>query len=65
MEQYTETMTAASAPTINLTSEERAAFVTAVKIGYYKEFYRQGLITGSQLELLLSKQKNSLNQPTA
>ena len=35
---------------INLTSEEEISFVKAMKIGYYKEFYKQGLISAEQLE---------------
>jgi len=30
--------------------------VKAMKIGYYKEFYKQGLITAEQLELLIAVQ---------
>ena len=31
-------------------------FVKAMKIGYYKEFYKQGLITADQLEQLIAMQ---------
>ena len=31
-------------------------FVKAMKIGYYKEFYKQGLITADQLETLIAMQ---------
>ena len=31
-------------------------FVKAMKIGYYKEFYKQGLITADQLERLIAMQ---------
>ena len=33
-------------------------FVKAMKIGYYKEFYKQGLITADQLETLIAMQDN-------
>ena len=33
-------------------------FVKAMKIGYYKEFYKQGLITADQLEILIAMQDN-------
>ena len=33
-------------------------FVKAMKIGYYKEFYKQGLITANQLETLIAMQDN-------
>lgn len=35
-------------------------FIKAMKIGYYKEFYKQGLITAEQLEQLISMQDNQL-----
>lgn len=36
-------------------------FIKAMKIGYYKEFYKQGLITAEQLELLIAMQDKQLN----
>ena len=36
----------------------KADFVKAMKIGYYKEFYRQGLISSEQLEKLMAMQDN-------
>ena len=35
--------------------------IKAMKIGYYKEFYKQGLITAEQLELLIVMQDKSIN----
>lgn len=35
-------------------------FVKAMKIGYYKEFYKQGLITAEQLELLIAMQDKTV-----
>ncbi len=35
-------------------------FIKAMKIGYYKEFYKQGLITAEQLELLIAMQDKQL-----
>lgn len=35
-------------------------FIKAMKIGYYKEFYKQGLITAEQLEQLIAMQDNQL-----
>ena len=43
-------------PKINLTEEQSAAFVKAMKIGYYREFYKQGLITSEQLAQLIAMQ---------
>ena len=34
--------------------------IKAMKIGYYKEFYKQGLITAEQLELLIAMQDNTV-----
>ena len=34
--------------------------IKAMKIGYYKEFYKQGLITAEQLELLIAMQDQSI-----
>ncbi len=36
-------------------------FIKAMKIGYYKEFYKQGFITAEQLELLIAMQDKSVN----
>ena len=36
-------------------------FIKAMKIGYYKEFYKQGLITAEQLEQLITMQDKSVN----
>ena len=36
-------------------------FVKAMKIGYYKEFYKQGLITADQLEQLIAMQNTENN----
>lgn len=40
-------------------SEYADDFLKAMEIGYYKEFYRQGLISADELEMLLSMQKHS------
>ncbi len=36
-------------------------FIKAMKIGYYKEFYKQELITAEQLEQLIAMQDESVN----
>ncbi len=41
---------------IEIPEESRLAFVKAMKIGYYKEFRKQGLITDQQLEMLIELQ---------
>ncbi len=43
----------------------KADFVKAMKIGYYKEFYRQGLISSEQLEKLMAMQDNKSVQSAA
>ena len=35
--------------------------IKAMKIGYYKEFYKQGLITAEQLEQLIAMQDKYVN----
>ena len=37
----------------------KSEFIKAMKIGYYKEFHKQGLITDEQLEQLISMQNNT------
>ena len=37
-------------PEIKLTDEQRKAFIKSMKIGCYRVFYKQGLITGEQYE---------------
>ena len=41
---------------IELSDEDKKAFIKAMKIGYYKEFHKQGLITDQQLEMLIALQ---------
>ena len=41
---------------IELSEEDKIAFIKAMKIGYYKEFHKQGLITDQQLEMLIALQ---------
>ena len=48
-----------------LTDEQEKEFVKAMKIGYYKEFYRQGLITAEQLETLIAMQDRSEHKKAA
>ena len=36
--------------------ECKSEFIKAMKIGYYKEFHKQGLITDEQLEQLIAMQ---------
>lgn len=54
---------------VNLTNENdvieipqncKNEFIKAMKIGYYKEFYKQGLITAEQLELLIAMQDKTV-----
>ena len=46
-------------PAIEIPDECKYEFVKAMKIGYYKEFHKQGLITDEQLEQLISMQNKS------
>ena len=40
-------------PMPEISEESRQAFIRAMKIGYYKAFHKQGLLTDSQLERLI------------
>ncbi|MBO6229244.1 MAG: hypothetical protein J6O50_01640 [Ruminiclostridium sp.] len=46
-----------SSPKIEIPEECAEAFIAAVEIGFYKEFYKQGLITADELDILLQLQK--------
>lgn len=50
---------------ITLSDEQRAAFVRSVKIAYFREFYKQGLISSEQLALLIRMQDTSENSAIA
>ena len=42
--------------------ESKSDFIKAMKIGYYKEFHKQGLITDEQLEQLIALQNKNDNK---
>lgn len=44
---------------VTIPDECKSELVKAMKIGYYKDFYKQGLITAEQLEILISMQNKS------
>lgn len=48
-----------------LTDEQEKEFVKAMKIGYYKAFYKQGLITAEQLEKLIAMQDKPTKKQAA
>ena len=50
---------------IELSEEDKIAFIKAMKIGYYKEFHKQGLITDQQLEMLIAMQDRTDISQTA
>ena len=50
---------------IELSAEDKLAFVKAMKIGYYKGFHKQGLITDQQLEMLIALQDRTDISQTA
>lgn len=39
-----------------ISEKERRAFLTAVKIGFYKEFHKQGILSDEELEYLINLQ---------
>ena len=50
---------------IELSEEDKLAFIKAMKIGYYKEFHKQGLITDKQPEMLIAMQDRTDISQTA
>ena len=57
-----ETKTDSTPPAIDIPEECAEAFIAAVEIGYYKEFYKQGLITADELDILLQLQKKKAEE---
>ena len=49
----TKDNTTTNIPMPEISEESRQAFIRAMKIGYYKAFYKQGLLTAEQLERLI------------
>ena len=49
----TKDNTTTNIPMPEISEESRQAFIRAMKIGYYKAFYKQGLLTAEQLEKLI------------
>ncbi len=49
----TKDNTTTNIPIPEISEESRQAFIRAMKIGYYKAFYKQGLLTAEQLEKLI------------
>ena len=49
----TKDNTTTNIPMPEISEESRQAFIRAMKIGYYKAFYKQGLLTSEQLEELI------------
>lgn len=41
---------------LEISEKDRRAFLTALKIGYYKEFHRQGIFSDEELEYLINLQ---------
>jgi hypothetical protein len=58
-----------AAAKFEISEESRQAFIRAMKIGYYKAFHKQGLLTDSQLERLIDmntvKTDNAVNDDNA
>ena len=44
---------------IHIREEYKSDLVKAMKIGYYKEFFKQGLITAERLEKLIEMQNDN------
>ena len=48
-----------------ISEESRQAFIRAMKIGYFKAFHKQGLLTDSLLERLIDMNTNKDNSRPA
>ena len=44
---------------ISIPEDFKSNLIKAMKIGYYKEFFKQGLITAEQLEKLIEMQNTN------
>ncbi|MDE7362945.1 MAG: hypothetical protein K2N38_13535 [Oscillospiraceae bacterium] len=49
----------ATEKTFEIPEDCKSEFIKAMKIGYYKEFHKQGLITDEQLEQLIALQNDN------
>ena len=49
----------------NLSDEQRKELIGKMKAAYFKEFFRQGLISESQLEFLLNENKDEIPKSAA
>ena len=56
MRRNVQSTTTVEKPTIEIPNEFKSEFIKAMKIGYYKEFHKQGLITDEQFEQLIALQ---------
>ena len=41
---------------LEISEKDRRAFLTALKIGYYKEFHKQGILSDEELVYLINLQ---------
>ena len=41
---------------LEISEKDRRAFLTTLKIGYYKEFHKQGILSDEELEYLINLQ---------
>ena len=65
MKTASQTENKKNAPDIQLTDEQRADFIRSMKIGYYRIFYKQGLITAEQLAELIAMQGREKSSASA
>ncbi len=65
MKTASQTENKKNAPDIQLTDEQRADFIRSMKIGYYRIFYKQGLITAEQLAELIEMQSKGNHSASA
>ena len=56
MRRNVQSTTTVEKSTIEIPDVCKSEFIKAMKIGYYKEFHKQGLISDEQLEQLIAMQ---------
>lgn len=54
--EATEQKSENKATKLEISEKDRRAFLTALKIGYYKEFHKQGILSDEELEYLINLQ---------
>ena len=63
-EQKNENKTTTAQSITNLSEENLSKLLKAMKIGFYKDFHKKGLLTDEQLEMLIAMQDEPGETPS-